>query len=97
MLVHMSMQRAHSCALCLANALCAEQAGVGRQPSHGAARQLDLWEQQGMLAHMQPSRLTVYRLLAGGADEATPALDLDWQRSLGLRLWCAILSTLWPC
>ena len=60
---------------------------MGRQPSHGAARQLDLWEQQGMLPRIQPSRLAVYRLLAGAADEVTGPLELDWQRSLGLRLW----------
>lgn len=63
------------------------QAGVGRRPSNGAATQLALWEQQGMLPHIEASRLMVYRLLAGEVDDVTPHLNLDWQRALGLRLW----------
>ena len=60
---------------------------MGRRPSRGAATQLALWEQQGMLPFIDPARLTVYRLLAGEVDDVTPHLHLDWQRALGLRLW----------
>ena len=60
---------------------------MGRRPSKGAATQLGLWEQQGMLPFMDAERLLVYRLLAGEVDEVTPQLHLDWQRALGLRLW----------
>ena len=50
-----------------------------------------------MLPHIAPSRLTVYRLLAGAADDVTLPLELDWQRSLGLRLWWAPCSGVPAC
>ena len=63
------------------------QAGSSTAHKRVLEDQLAAWQHHRLSEHMDPELVAVYRLLAGGVQDVTPGLQLDWRRALGLHLW----------
>ena len=44
------------------------------------------------MAHIEPERLLVYRLLAGDVAHVTQHVELDWRRAFALNLWSVLAA-----
>lgn len=63
------------------------QAAAKGEARAGLGSQIERWREAGFLAHIDDERLRLYQLLAGQVDDVTPAMDLDWRRTVGMHLW----------
>lgn len=65
------------------------QAGARSQLTADLRCQLELWEDHGNLAHFDPERVRLYRLLAGCVEESLHGMEVGWRTCVGLHLWYA--------
>lgn len=65
------------------------QAGARSKLAADLHYQLELWEDHGNLAHFDPERVRLYRLLAGCVEESLHGMEVGWRTCVGLHLWYA--------
>lgn len=65
------------------------QAGARTQLAADLRCQLELWEDHGNLAHFDPERVRLYRLLAGCVEDSLHGMEVGWRTCVGLHLWYA--------
>jgi len=59
-----------------------------RATTSEVASQLRVWEDSGLISHMELERLQVYRILGGQLDDVVSTLPgLPWRAALGMHLW----------